>query len=442
MKITPSSLVLYIAVASVPFDFAVTLGVVRATPTELLFSLAMVLWLWRSGRASKPMEFAPYFMPLLFFLGACLLSLLAAQNRFVALRETVQFAWLFGLFYFVAHEIREPRETLTLWSLLLVAGLVVAGVGIYQYFLVREPIHFLIAETRLRAHGVHDQPNSFGNYLIGVIPLLFGFYFLADTLAPSVHERRGWVGKIFLNKRVIVALLFILSTALVATFSRGSWVGLGFGAVTLYFLLKGKIRHASLVLLPGVIGIAATLVIGDLSRQPRHTGRSFSNKQRAELLKAAIQMARDHPWLGIGFGNFPDRLPEYTSPELMQMMKLDYDPIKKEWFLNPNKKPDIEIVHNTLVQVAAETGLFGMAAFVWLFVVYYRRALKLLREAVEQKEYCIRATALAGATAILCSGMFGWPFSHGVQEVLIVTMAIAVANERSLSSMKNTLGVT
>lgn len=430
MKVTLSNLVLYLAAGSIPFDFAFKLGVVRVTPTEVLFSLALLLWLAQIVRTPKSIELAPYFFPLLFFLAACMLSMLAAQNRFAALRETVQFAWLFGLFYFVAHKVRERRDVFTLWSLLLIAGLVAALIGIYQYFFVREPIHFLISATRLRAHGAFDQPNTFGCYLIGVIPFLFGFYFLAEARAAQMNERYSLIDKIFFNQKIIRAFLFILSAALIATFSRGSWISLVGGLAILYFLLWKKIRHLSFALLLGITALAAGLVIVDKSLSPKQQlagGRSFSNRQRSELLKTAIKVAREHPLSGIGFGNFPDRLLEYASPELMQSMQFDYDKISKEWFINPNKKPDIEIVHNTLLQVVAETGLIGLVAFVWLFWIYGRDALKHLRESVDRQEYCIRATALASVAAVLCSGMFGWPFSHGVQEVLIISMAIAIS---------------
>jgi O-antigen ligase len=426
MKVSLSISLLYLAVASIPFDLAFTLGGVRVTPTEILFSLALVVWLPKIMRTPRVIVSSPYFVPLLFFLAVCLLSILSAQNRFVTLRETVQFAWLFALFYFVGYEVKERTKTLTLWSLLLIAGLIVALVGIYQYFFAREPIHFLIAETRLRAHGIFDQPNPFGSYLIGIILFLFGFYFLAEKYAPQ-NERLGGIYKVFFNKTIILVSLFILSVTLVATFSRGSWVGLLCGIIALYYFYRKKIRSAPFVMLIGVIGIAAVLVIADVSLQPQHTGRSFSNRQRVLLLKAAVQMAREHPWLGVGFGNFPDRLPEYASAELMESMQFDYDKISKEWFVNPNKKPDIEIVHNTFLQVVAETGIFGLATFAWLIFVYYRRALKCLRESVDQHEYYIRATALASATAIFCSGLFGWPFSHGVQEVLMISMALAIS---------------
>jgi O-antigen ligase len=429
MKVALSTIVLCLAAASIPFDFAFTIGAVRVTPTEALFTLALVLWLPVILRAPKNIVSTPYFMPLLIFLATCLLSLLAAQNRFVTLRETVQFAWLFGVFYLISLEVKKRTKTLTLWAVLLAAGLVVSLVGIYQYFFVREPLHFAITETRLRAHGMFDQPNPFGSYLVGIIPFLFGFYFYTETLAPPVQERGNRIHKIFFKKKIIVAALFILSAALFATFSRGNWIGLVCGMIVLYYFLQEKIRRAPFFMLLGVIASVAMLVIIDVSLQPRQElrGRAFSNRQRLLLLTAAIKMARDHPLLGVGFGNFPVRLPEYASAELMESMQFDYDKTSKKWFVNPNKKPDIEIVHNPVAQVLAETGALGLAAFVWLFFVYYRRAIKCVRESADQQTYDLRAIALASATAILCSGMFGWPFSHGVQEVLMISMALAIS---------------
>jgi O-antigen ligase len=427
MKANLSTYILYAAVACIPFDIVFNAGVARVTAIEILFSLAFALWLLRVVRRRERLTLAPYVVPLLFFLAACLLSLAKTQNAVLTLRETVQFAWLFGVLYFLAHEVKERAMALTLWSLVVAAGTVVALVGLYQYFFVREPVHFLIAETRLRAHGLFDQPNPFGSYLIGILPFLLGFYFLAEMPSQQADERPGLVYKIFFNKTLLLILLFIISAAVVATFSRGSWVGLACGLILLYYFLRKKARSATFILLVGVISVAGALVVADVAYQPAVVERSFSNRQRTLLAATAVSMFRDHPVIGVGFGNFPARLPEYASAELVELMHRDYDATTKTWFTNPEKESDIELVHNTLLQVAAETGLIGLVAFVWLFFAYYRHVIKMLHRSVDFQEYCIRVAMLASVTAILAAGMFGWPFSHGVQEVLMTGMALAIS---------------
>jgi len=427
MNANLSTFILYAAVVCIPFDVVFKVGVARVTAVEILFSLSFVSWFLRAVLRRERLTVAPYVIPLLFFLGACLLSLAAAQNAAITLRETVQFAWLFGVLYFIAHEMKERAITLRLWSLVLAAGIVVALVGLYQYFFEREPIHFLIAETRLRAHGVFDQPNTFGSYLIGILPFLLGLYFLAEIPSQPADQRHPFVYKIIFNKAILLTLLFVISAALAATFSRGSWVGFAGGLILLYFFLRKKVRLASFVLAASLIGVAGALVIADAAHQPAVIERSFSNRQRTLLASTAVAMFSDHPVIGVGFGNFPERLQEYASAELVELMHRDYDEATKTWFTNPNKESDIELVHNTLLQVAAETGLIGLAAFAWLFFAYYRQAVKMLHRSADDREHCIRAAMLASATAILCGGMFGWPFSHGVQEVLMTAMALAIS---------------
>jgi O-antigen ligase len=133
-----------------------------------------------------------------------------------------------------------------------------------------------------------------------------------------------------------------------------------------------------------------------------------------------------HPFFGVGIGNYSVQLSNYASRELIDSAQMDYNPIEKKWFVNPDKKIDIEIVHNMFLQIAAETGLLGLAAFLVLLYAYYKSSLKLIR-ITNMKEYGIRLSFIGSFTAILLSGLFGWPFSHGIQEILILSMALSIA---------------
>ncbi|MBA2345531.1 MAG: O-antigen ligase family protein, partial [Rubrobacter sp.] len=74
-----------------------------------------------------------------------------------------------------------------------------------------------------------------------------------------------------------------------------------------------------------------------------------------------IPMIVDRPLFGYGPDNFAKPFKEYESTELRAFF------------------PDGEIVdkaHNEFVQVAATTGLLGLAAYLWIFVSYFRNSYK------------------------------------------------------------------
>lgn len=411
-----------LAVASVPFDAVFRLGIVRLTLTEALFLAAFLFWAVDVARGRIRLEPGPGALPAAAFLAACAVSVIGAQDRLVAVRESLQFAWIFCLLYYMIDILKEKREREAALVLTVAAALVSSFYGLYQYFFVKDPFEFLIALTRLRAHGFFDQPNTFGAYLLGVVPLLLGYIGLAD----HGHRLRQRIPHPLLNRKLLAGMLLIILCALAATFSRGSWIAFAASMPVLYFLLRRKIGWATVAIGAGISVAAFSFILGDLTVQPGPTDRLNSDRIRMDLAKAGIAVARDHPVSGVGAGNFPNVLQRYASPELVRLLHLDYDEIHQGWYPNPKKPQTVEIVHNTLIQVAAETGLLGLITFCWLFGVLLKQGIDRIRQTHEVEDFYIRSAALTGAIAMLIAGMFGWPFSHGTQELLVFSLGFAI----------------
>src|SRR5262249_61415971 len=67
---------------------------------------------------------------------------------------------------------------------------------------------------------------------------------------------------------------------------------------------------------------------------------------RAGQVPTGLHIARDHPLAGVGLGDFKRAYAERTGLR--------------------GKEPKAGASHNTAVTVAAETGIVGLALFVWL----------------------------------------------------------------------------
>lgn len=164
--------------------------------------------------------------------------------------------------------------------------------------------HRFVGIARLR--GPMPEPLLFGSYLLAVVPI---------TAAAALRARgraRRW--------RAAVALLGVL--CLVATFSRGAWLG---AAVTLGVLAVGSLRgilgrptarQASV----GVAGFLAVLAVGAwaltgrapwelpellLSRLTQTAaGHDMSNLTRFWSWAAAWRLFTEAPLTGVGWGGF------------------------------------------------------------------------------------------------------------------------------------------
>jgi putative inorganic carbon (HCO3(-)) transporter len=421
-------ILVFLSVFSIPFSLVFNVRGARVTTTEILFSIAFLVWTVGIFRSYKNrIELTPMAIPIAFFLTTCVLSTLNAQNKFIAFRETLQFIWLFGIYFLIFHFAKDRKDISDILLLSVLAGVIISMVGLYQYFYVHEPFHFRINDFRLKAYATFGQPNAFGSYLIGIVPLSIGLFNYYDS----------WRLKLLL-----LSSSFVMSLALFATFSRGSWIGLVFGMGIMFAVTYKRLSTISLLLTSLTVLLAAGIILGDIYFikpevikpevikpeviKPEVIKR-FSNTQRLLLAKSALDMTIDHPFIGVGIGNYSVQLPNYASKELIESAQIDYNPKERKWFVNPNKKIDIEIAHNMFLQIAAEMGLLGLAAFLWVLYAYYKSSLKLSRTTADIREYGLRAGLVGSFTAIIVSGVFGWPFSHGTQEILVLVMAMSMA---------------
>ncbi len=131
---------------------------------------------------------------------------------------------------------------------------------------------------------------------------------------------------------------------LLATLSRGAWIGWGVGVLCLVPWLGVRTRSA-------VFAAVAVLMLSlaahpGLRDRARSTMQPERNQDRLLLWRASVRMVADHPWLGVGFGAFAREYPDYRLPQ------------------DPNVAPPF--AHNILLSLAVETGLPGAAVFAGL----------------------------------------------------------------------------
>jgi len=298
--------------------------------------------------------------PLLAFIGAAWLSLWNAVDLIgYGLPEFAKWIEILLVFWLVAERAR-PRHLPWLVGGVLVVGLFQAGVGLYQFGLRGEgPEHFLIPGTDFyRAYGTFEQPNPYAGY-IGM------------TLALAVGGLLGWWGQ---GDRetgrhplvpLSLCLLVPLAGALLASWSRGAWIGFGAAAVVMGMVWPRRTRWgvllAVVLALTGLGLYAANLVpsaiitrltdfaAGLRLQDVRGVGINDANYAVIERLahwQAALEMWRTHFWTGVGLGCYEPAYPRFA---------LINWPIA------------LGHAHNIYLNLLAETGLIGLLAYLSLW---------------------------------------------------------------------------
>lgn len=368
---------------------------------------------WAYGRL-KPAH-NPVIWPLLGYFLAAILSVTGAievQRSLIVLGFTLftaSFLWLVVNLLRTKEDLR--KTVLILFSVSTIVGLF----GIYQFLgdAVGLPASLTglkegyglstLGFPRIQAFSV--EPLYLGNFLLLPLSLLFSVLMLrvplfnqSSKVPPSPQASKGRSTGQVLN--VGLWLLFaLLSLVLILTVSRGAYLA---SAVCLLFLMvtlpRQTVRPAHLLVggLLFVTVIAGTAVfiqqgrsdameqfiehitIGDLNE-------GESTQGRLSAFDVAAQAWQDHPWLGIGLGNFGAYVKDYPDPRELE----GYD-----------------IVNNEYLEVLAETGLFGFAALAIMLAIVLSRSVVAYKAT---KDPLIRA-GLAGTTSALIGLMVQYNF--------------------------------
>ncbi|MDQ7029783.1 MAG: O-antigen ligase family protein [Ardenticatenia bacterium] len=365
---------LYVLPLLIPFGRLreISLGPARVGGLEALLGLILAAWLAR-GVARRELRVYP--PPLLavwtLWLGAMLVSVLGALSLGSSLKELVKWGEMAALYAMAWHEL-ERRDILIITLSMIAAGALAAIQGIYQAVFQVGPVGFLFplaGRLWLRAYGTFMQPNPYGGYLGLTLPLAYGVV-LAGVLPLAKGPRLGGEWPALLLGGVVAVAGGLMGVALVFTLSRGAWLGAAAALVTVSAVLSKRALMASAIVasagalvlaLGGVRALPATLqerltdvlpYVGLLDiRAVEITDRNFAVIERLAHWYAAVGMFADHPWLGVGVGNYAAVYPAYKLPPWD-------DPLGH--------------AHNIFLNVAAETGLVGLLAYVLFWLAAFR----------------------------------------------------------------------
>jgi O-antigen ligase len=366
-------------------------------PPVLLMSVVVVAG-WALGRGLDRRPFVPVrgsATALAVLVGAVLLSAPFAQEPMAAARESVNALLLLGLFLVAADRAgSRPGQAEAFAGWVSLAAAAAGAAGVLETLGVL-PGRFPLADGGLfRASAGFGWPNELG-------------MFLALSLPLAVHRWRMARGRA--GRAWAAAGVLLIALGLAATFSRGSW--LAAVAAPAVLLLVGERRLAL-----GFWGVALAGAVafdvasgGALSSRVAATGADPLVAQRLLLTGAGLLMFQAHPIVGVGPGGFGDAL-EAFGPQVAGLF--DY----------------VGSAHNGYVHVAAETGVIGLAAFLFFAGstswVLLRAAAARGAADVTARERSLRVALLwSFATACLVS-LFEWPFAHGIGQLIVVVAAL------------------
>ena len=240
-----------------------------------------------------------------------------------------------------------------------------------------------------RAVGPFLQPNRFGGYLLAVIPV-------ALALTFAVQDR--WL------RAALLIAVFSITFCLVATYSRGSWLGFAIGMLVLGALLLrwpeltprpvlaagalATLAFAFILQAPSILArVAPKSAAGAAWNLPIDPEREGSGAMRRAIWAGAIAATVKRPLLGWGVGAFREA---YDRSKSNVLKKLEAEGGRTA-----------DQAHSYYLRTLTERGVLGLAAFLGFVGIALAAGFWAIRSGDQIESRILVAGLVASVVALL-----------------------------------------
>ncbi len=313
---------------------------------------------------SEPAGFWLYALHVWTVFGLAISNLFLTAAAFQALRRS-------GSRKYPWRQVKSALLPLVLFIALLVCSAVVSYEPRTSLLELRQilsyltfPLAFVLVRGRVQTRKLVDV-------LIGVVALLaiFGLAQFFTGSGQIFNRIRGpfshymtFAGILLIADMLLIAqmicgkgwqswwrriALVVINLALLGSLTRSSWVALGLTFTVLLILRAPRYLAAYLpaavlfIILAPVPLLHRVISIGDLA--------DTSNYDRVCMVEAGLKMIRERPLFGLGPGVVRARYPLYRHPSAPRAL--------------------VPHLHNTFLQIGADSGLLSLGAYLWFMGV-------------------------------------------------------------------------
>ncbi len=381
---------------------------VSITLAEIFMVIALILWavFAYTNRISLKESFSsPMTLPIAVFVA---IHLICAIIGIDPGHSVVDFskAWIILIFFAAMNGYRE------VYPLRMGAGFYAGGAAFAAtYAIIMTIIH------RFMGHDMDFRAASFsGSYMHAGGLFMMG----AITAAGIVAYRFKNEDVDNTPKFLYLGGFFIISAGLLFTFTRGSWIAALAGLGVLCFLTDKRLFLGVLIAAVLTGALAWNTSYMHRLKDSFRLNQGTSQMERVYMWKAGLNIIKDRPLTGIGTGDLEKIYPKYKDPRAIE--------------------PNAGHVHNNLLQIAIIDGLPGLAAFLWIFIVFWIQLYKGIQRAENPVFKYVLIAGFSISVAFFINGFFEYNFfSSQVALAFWYLMGVGMAAVRlDKQGIKNT----
>jgi putative inorganic carbon (hco3(-)) transporter len=356
--------------------------------TQISFSIGASCWLWRVHltQSWKEVRGTLVGIAILCFSLASFLAVMTSLDIETSarhLKKLLQFA----IFFWAVNAVQDEKQRDLLIGTIIVASVIAALHGLYQFF------DFDIAR-KFRVHGTRSHVSTYSGIL-----MLSGLAALGRFL---FHKPKNyWV----LGGAAIVCLCLLL------TLTRQAWLGFFIGTVFLVFVWNKKYLFILPLLLAGLLLFAPTFITDRMQSLTNMNDLTFQS--RMFLWKGGWEIFKDHPLTGCGFKCVDIVHSQYPDPS--------------------GQIAHFRGMHNNALQLLIDTGIVGLGLWVFIWVAYFYEIFKrwrvLTEDTSQSNTKSILLASFAPVLGFLTGGFFETNFYDSEMVMLLFfIMGISLAH--------------
>lgn len=334
-------LLLVSVMGGIGFDFAISKTLVSLHSLKNILLAAMFFWFIRKA-IDKEIKFkrTDLDLPVLIYLITFIFATIFSSQPKVSFLFFCYFFLCIGMTYILINNIDNKKRLESILFILIIAVIYTVSRGILQHF------------------KTQSGPND-GNY--------YSFVGRAEFGAVVVLTMPVLVAFLFNYKKNLLTSFFfiigliVLMMGLIISYSRGSWIG--FIAIFLFFIFLHNrvLKNWKVLFLKALIVMFLFLVLPPSIKDRVKSIENYTETSgdRVAVWKSSLKMIKDHPIFGMGPGTFDINCLKYKVPEAVENWG-------KGWH-----------AHNIFLHIASENGIIGLAGFLAIITVSFKKYFEL-----------------------------------------------------------------